>query len=393
MALDPARVRALAAECGLQVATVGPADPFLGLADLLEGRVRAGYMHGLDWFTVDRARFSSNPHNLLSSARSIVSVGIPYRHADVVPPPDDVPRGRIARYAWGRDYHRTLRARMEALHRRLEGEAGRPIEARLLVDTARIVDRAAAARSGLGWYGKNTMVLVPHHGSWVMLGELLVDLEIEPDAPLRPRCGRCTGCLDACPTGALVDAYTLDTPRCISFLTIELRGSIPRELRSQLGDWVFGCDVCQEVCPYTAAALPSREPTFQPERVENAFPPLHWLLRMSEDEFRSTYRGTAVLRTKRAGLARNAAVALGNVGTAADLALLEEVVVCHDEPLVRGHAAWALARLDPQGAAPFLVRRLSTDPDPEVRAEIADALGEAPFVAQRRRLTRRARPD
>ena len=378
MDLDPARVRALAAECGLDVAAVGPADPFPGLADLLESRVRAGHMAGLDWFTVERARFSADPRNLQPTARSIVSVGIPYWRPEVVPPAGDEPRGRIARYAWGRDYHSTLRARMESLHRRLERELGREIEARFLVDTARIVDRAAAARSGLGWYGKNTMLLVPRHGSWVMIGELVVDVEIAPDAPLRPRCGRCTGCLDACPTGALVDAYTLDTPRCIAFLTIELRGPIPREIRPQLGDWVFGCDVCQEVCPYTAAALPSDEPTFLPERVEHAFPPLRWLLRMSDAEFRATYRGTAVLRAKRAGLARNAAVALGNVGSPSDLAVLEDVVIGHDEPLVRAHAAWAMTRLDPAGATPFLLRRLAVEPDAGVRGEIVDSLGQAP---------------
>lgn len=374
MGLDPARVRALAAECGLAVAAVGPAEPDDALATLLERRVRAGHLRGLEWYTVERARVAADPRNLQATVRSVISVGIPYWSDDVDPPRDGEPRGRIARYAWGRDYHRTLRARLEALHRRLEGEVGRPIEARFLSDTARIVDRAAAARAGMGWYGKNTMILVPRHGSWVMLGELLVDLEIDRDRPLRSRCGQCRACRDACPTGALVDDYVLDAPRCLSYITIEHRGPIPRDLRPRLGNWVFGCDVCQDVCPYTAAARPSDEPDFRPESIEHAFPSLRWLLRMTEAEFREIYRGTAVLRAKRPGLARNAAVALGNVGTPVDLALLEEVVVGHDAPLVRGHAAWAMARIDRASSTPFLLRRLAPEPDAGARAEIVDAL-------------------
>lgn len=370
------RVRELACAAGLSVARVTTANPFDGLAQKLEAHILAGRMTGLDWFTVERAHFSSDPRNLHSNGRSIVAVGLPYWQPDIQPPDDDEPRGRISRYAWGRDYHKTLKDRMRELHQRLEQEVGHPIEARLLVDTARIVDRAAAARSGLGWYGKNTMILVPGHGSWVMLGELVVDVEIEVDPPLKPRCGKCTGCLDACPTGALVAPYTVDTPRCISFLTIELRGQIPRELRPKMGNWVFGCDVCQDVCPYTGAARPADDEAFLPARIENAFPSLHWLLRMTEPEFREVYRGTAVLRTKRAGLARNAAIALGNTGSPRDLAVLEEALIFHDEPLVRGHAAWAMARIDQSAASATLLHRLVHEEDASVRAEIADALRE-----------------
>jgi epoxyqueuosine reductase len=372
------RVRALAADAGLDVAGITTADPFEGLGRKLEAHVRAGRMDGLDWFTVERAWFSASPRNLHPAAQSIISVGVPYWQPDIKPPEDCEPRGRISRYAWGRDYHKTLKIRMRNLQARLEAALCRPIEARLLVDTARIVDRAVAARSGVGWYGKNTMILVREHGSWVMLGELVVDVEIEPDAPLKPKCGRCTRCLDACPTGALARPYTLDTPRCISFLTIELRGPVPRELRPKMGNWVFGCDICQEVCPYTSAASQMDDGSFRPARVENAFPSLHWLLRMSEQEFREVYGGTAVLRTKRAGLARNAAIVLGNVGTTADLAVLEEALVSHDEPLVRGHAAWAAAQIERSAAASTLLRRLTYEENPYVRGEIADAVNPDP---------------
>ncbi len=390
--LTSVRLKVLAREAGLVVTGVTTAASFSDIAEMVLERIREGHMTGLEWFTEDRARFSADPRNLHPTARSIISVGVPYWQPDLQPPQDGEPHGRISRYAWGRDYHTTLRARMERLHACLEAELGRRIEARFLVDTARIVDRAAAVRAGVGWYGKNTMVLVPGYGSWVMLGELIVDIELEPDTPLRPRCGRCTSCLDACPTGALVEPYTLHVPRCISFLTIELRGPIPRELRPLMGNWVFGCDLCQEVCPYTGAARPVVDPDFRPERIEHCFPALTWLLRMTEEEFREVYRGRAVLRAKRSGLARNAAVALGNVGRPDDLAVLEEVLTRHDVPLVRGHAAWAMARIDAAAADPALRRALVSESDPYVRGEIRQALETPPPARDQQRPVAAAQP-
>ena len=371
--LDRHRLAEIAAECGIVAVGVTTAEPFDGLGDLLADRVNAGNLRGLDWFTVERARYSADPRNLHPTGRSIISIGVPYR-LEPVACPNDEPRGKISRYAWGDDYHRTLKQRMGELHGRLERELGQQIEARFLVDTARIVDRAVAARSGLGWYGKNTLILVPGHGSWVMLGDMIVDVEIEPDEPLKPKCGRCTMCLDRCPTGALQPGYVVETPRCISYLTIELRDAIPHELRPLMGRWVFGCDDCQEVCPYTGAAKPNNDDAFSSKTIDNAFPRLRWLLTMPESEFRETYRGTAVLRAKRSGLARNAAIALGNCGSDDDLELLELVVSAHDLPLVRGHAAWAMARLNQAAAEPFLSRQLHTETDQTVRDEIQSAL-------------------
>jgi epoxyqueuosine reductase len=231
-----------------------------------------------------------------------------------------------------------------------------------------------AARAGLGWYGKHACLIVPGHGSWVLLGELVLDFDLEPDSPLAKDCGRCAICLDRCPTGAIVAPYTIDTPRCLSFQTIEQRGAIPRELRSYLGDWVFGCDVCQEVCPYTRAALPELDSAFLPRTVDNAYPSLPRLLAMNEDEFRATYRGTPVVRAKRRGIARNAAVALGNIGTEDDVPALAGALASHDEPLVRGHAAWALGRIDGARARDALDRFRTGEADPTVRAEIETAL-------------------
>ena len=349
--------------------------PVTDLADHLDRHIDAGHVAGLDWFTHERARYSTDARNLQPTAKSILSVGLAYWPGPTQKPDDGVPRGRISRYAWGRDYHRVIKRRLKALHADLERELDRSIEARLLVDTARIVDRAVAARAGLGWYGKNTLLIVPGHGSWVLLGEMLLDLDLEPDAPLDRNCGRCTICLDRCPTGAIVAPYTIHTPTCISYLTIELRKSIPRELRPKLGDWVYGCDVCQEVCPYTGAAQPADDDELKPASMENAYPSLHRLLEMTDAEFGATYFGTPVPRTKRRGLARNAAVALGNVGDEADVPALARALANHDEPLVRGHAAWALGNIGGKTARIALDRARGTEPVVSVIDEISQALG------------------
>jgi epoxyqueuosine reductase len=372
-----ATIKALAHDCGLAVASITSADPFPGLAELLDDRIAQGHLRGMDWFTPERSVVSANPRMLHERAQAIISVGIPYFRNDVEKPDDGVKRGRIARYAWGVDYHKTLKTRMAELASRIEGLVGSSIEVRLLVDTARIVDRAVAARSGLGWYGKHTNIIVPGHGSFVMLGEILIDLELEPDQPLAKDCGRCRICLDRCPTGAIVAPYTVHAPLCISYQTIENRGVIPADVRAKMGDWVFGCDVCQDVCPYTGAARSMYDEAFAPTSTENAFPSLHWLLRMTEDEFRATYRGTAVLRAKRAGLARNAAIALGNVGDADDAAFLSEALASHDQPLVRTHAAWALGQIGGAIARTALDAALRTDPDDEVQCECRAALERA----------------
>jgi epoxyqueuosine reductase len=370
-----ATVKALAHEHGLTVAAITSADPFPDLAPLLHERIAAGHLGGLDWFTPERATFSTTPRNLQETARSVVAVGVAYWSVDPGKPDDGEPRGRISRYAWGVDYHDLLKARMKALHAAIEAEVGRSVEARFLVDTARIVDRAVAARSGLGWYGKHSCIIVPGHGSWVMLGELLLDLELEPDPPLNQDCGRCRICLDRCPTGAIVAPYTVNAPRCLSFQTIEQRGAIPREIRPLLGDWVYGCDVCQEVCPYTKAAKPDPDRAFLPRTIDNAYPSLRRLLTMTNEEFRELYRGTPVTRAKRRGLARNAAVALGNIGARDHVPLLAQTLATHDEPLVRGHAAWALGKLGGRTAHEALDRVRFSDPDDGVRREADAALG------------------
>jgi epoxyqueuosine reductase len=371
-------VKQRALEAGLTVAAVTSAATFPETLSVLQERIAAGHLQGLDWFTPERAAESCDPHVLLEQAISIVSVGIAYWGREPGKPQDGVPRGRISRYARGTDYHRLLPDRLRTLHATIEADVGHPIAARFLTDHARIVDRAVAARAGLGWYGKNSCIIVPGHGSWVMLGELLLELDLEPDAPLDHTCGRCQICLDRCPTGAIVAPYTIDAPSCISFQTIENQGAIPRHLRSQLGDWVFGCDVCQEVCPYTGAAADDPDPEFLPQDIENAYPSLHGLLTMSAATFRQRYRGTAVLRARRSGVARNAAVVLGNIGTEDDTRPLVTTLLGHDVALVRGHAAWALGRIGGAAARTGLQVAWQRERDPDARAEIALALEGAP---------------
>lgn len=373
---DSAWVRQLAQECGLQVAAITSPEPFDGLETHLRDRIAHGHYDGFTWFTSERASVSANPVNLHDQVRSIVSVGLPYYQATPAIPGDGVLRGRIARYAWGRDYHDILKRRMSDLLGRIEERVGRPVEARRLVDTARIVDRAVAGRSGLGWYGKHTCIIVPGYGSWVLLGELLLDLELEPDAPLDRNCGRCHACINRCPTGAIVAPYEVDSGRCISFHTIEQRDAIPHELRARFGNWVFGCDECQDVCPHTGAAQTVTDPDLEPVSLRNAAPELEWLLSMTESEFRCTYRGTAVLRTKRRGLARNAAIALGNSSDEQAVPLLANALVDHDEPLVRGHAAWALGRHAGRLALSALERARANESDDNVSREISRALEE-----------------
>ncbi len=373
-ALSRAELGQLASDTGLAIAGVTGPEAFHEAEDYIVDHIERGHTRGMEWFTTDRARESCDPRVLHATVQSIISVGVPFWSGPATPPDDGVLRGRIARYAWGRDYHRTLKRRMKALVAAIEQAIGRTVEARTLVDTARAVDRAVAARAGAGWFGKSSMIIVPHHGSWVMLGDIMLDVHIQPDLPLAQDCGRCSICLDRCPTGAIVEPYRIDAPRCISYLTIEERGAIPRELRPLMGNRVFGCDTCQDVCPYTSAARPIEDPDFQPATVENAFPSLERLATITSDEFYATYSGTAVIRAKRAGMARNAAIALGNSGDPRAADILTRMLREHDEPLARGHAAWALAHLSRGDSHAELYRAERREPDPYVRDEIRQAL-------------------
>lgn len=278
---------------------------------------------------------------LMSEVRSIVVVALNYYRGEF--PVTTECEGRVSRYAWGLDYHDVMMAKLCQLADLIAAQIGRPVAHRAYVDFGPLMERELAQRAGLGWFGKSTNLIHPSLGSYVFLGELLLDLELKSDAPLaEDRCGSCTACLDACPTGALVAPGVLDARRCISYLTIEHRDSIPQELRPLLGDWVFGCDVCQEVCPWNKRfARPIERSVFGPARPKLD---LVALLKLDEAAFRARFRDTPLLRPRRAGLLRNAAVALGNLGGPSAIAVLERA--CMDEsPLVVEHARWALEQM------------------------------------------------
>ena len=314
-----------------------------------------------------------DPKNLVPWAASVVSVGMNYYTLAPRPEPTGASSGWISRYAWGDDYHDLMKHRLDALLERVTELHGNPVQGRAFVDSGPVLERDLAGIAGLGWIGKNTHLISPRRGSWFFLGELFLDLPLVYDRPIRDRCGRCELCLEACPTGAFVGPYLLDARRCISYLTIELKGWIPAHLRPLVGNHIFGCDICQEVCPYNVKASASAEVAFQPRAGLHA-PELVGLLALTPDEFRRRFRGSPILRAKRRGLLRNVAVALGNLKRPeAEPALIR--ALDDDEPLVRGHAAWALGQIGLRSAIEALQRRLRVESEREVKDEINGAIG------------------
>ena len=245
--------------------------------------------------------------------------------------------------------------------------------ARTLADTGPMLDRSWAERAGVGWIGKNTNVIVQGQGSWFFLGEILTDFALDPDLPARDHCGTCARCIAACPTGAIVGPYQLDARRCISYLTIENRGAIPLELRPSIGTRIFGCDDCQEVCPWNRFAVPTSDPDFA-ERLDQQTPELIPLLTIDEGSFQARFRGTAILRAKRSGFVRNVAVALGNLRDRRSVAPLSRALTRDPDPLVRGHAAWALGRIGGSASRVALEEAASRETSQEVLVEIRAAL-------------------
>jgi len=315
-----------------------------------------------------------DPARVLPGVRSIIVLGLNYYTSPSISEPAPG-HGWISRYAWGQDYHTVLGDKLKALVAFIRELEGPDLQARWYVDTGPILERELAWRAGLGWPGKNTVLINRRRGSWLFLGAILLNRELAYDAPATAHCGTCTRCLVACPTGALVAPGMLDARRCISYLTIELHGPIPHELRPMMGTHIFGCDICQVVCPWNRRAPVSSEAAFLP-RAGFAAPELVPLLRLSEDDFRTRFRDSPVSRAKRRGLLRNVAVALGNLRDPQALAALESVL--HDpEPLIRRHAAWALGRIGGQCAQQLLQEAHQTECDAEVRDEIAAARAEA----------------
>jgi epoxyqueuosine reductase len=375
------RVKGVAHALGFDLAGVARAEPTPETRFLREWLAR-GYAGEMAWLE-RRADVRSDPRLLLEGARSVLALGFVYAPdadaaAAAAAGEGAGPELRIARYAGGEDYHDVLLDRVRALEAALPALAGGPVRTRGYVDTGPVLERVFAAHAGLGWIGKNTCLIHPRLGSYVFLAAVVTDLELEPDAREPDHCGSCRACLDACPTGALPEPYVLDATRCISYTTIEARGAIPAALREEHGPWGFGCDLCQEVCPWNQRAR--REVPPDPlglrarlaPRPEWRRPALAWVLGLGEEEWRAATRGTALRRARYRGLLRNALVAAGN---SADPSL-EPLLRRHAEgpdPLLAEHARWALARIAGRrsgGASPSR---------PPAGAESKKSKGPSPF--------------
>jgi epoxyqueuosine reductase len=338
-----ADVKRAAHECGFELAGIARAEPSPD-AGRYSDWVRQGMAGAMGYLTGRRADVRMDPRNLLESAQSIVCVGKLYNG----PQPYSTgfrneELGWISRYAWGADYHDVLRRGLEMLAGRLSQAAD--FDFRICVDTAPLLERSYARDAGLGWIGRNTCLIHQHAGSWFFLGELLTSLDLDPDEPVENRCGACTRCIDACPTAALVPAaggsWSLDARRCISYLTIELRGAIPEDLRAGIGPHVFGCDICQDVCPWNRRPAMTIEPDFAPQ---NMAPPLERMARLSEQEFTELFRGSPAARARYGGFLRNVAIAMGNARLARFREPLERLASLPNEGVAE-HARWALRQL------------------------------------------------
>jgi len=352
VSLSSADAVRLCHECGFELAGVAPALPIPDAQDYLQW-VSRGLAGAMGYLTDRRAAVRQDPRFLLPAARSILCVGRLYNTPH--PAAADEYAGWISRYAWGEDYHGILRRDLERLAARLAEVSG-PFDFKICVDTAPLLERSYARLAGLGWIGKNTCLIHQGAGSWFFLGELITSLELAPSEPPPDRCGTCRRCIDACPTQALVPRsstrYELDATRCISYFTIELRGAVDETLRAEAGRHLFGCDICQDVCPWNRRAPVTADPAFAPRQYA---PPLVQMAALSEAEFLAMFQGTPVTRARYSGFLRNVAIAMGNAGNAEFRAPLERLAASPDA-VVGEHARWALAQI-----------ALEAKPDPERR--------------------------
>lgn len=365
------KVRVAAAALAAGAAAVRVTEA--GIDERARGRMRAAFARGdfATWgYGPERAACASDPRSVLDGARSVVCIAVAYGSAA---PRGRAPlTGRISNYAWSSDYHPRVRGILEGIIRAIEAIDPGALSV-AVCDTRPLAERAFAARAGLGWSGKHTNLIVPGAGSYVFLGEVVTTLALEPDAPLRKTCGACARCVEACPTGALRGDGTIEVVRCISDLT-QRKDAIPRELRPLVGDWVWGCDLCQEVCPPTRLGRARVDPAFAPVSAEAAFPDLAALLTLRGGAFERRFRGTALGWRGSAVLRRNAAVGLGNALDRAAVPALEIALREDSSPLVRSHAAWALGRVGSPRAYAGLTEALALERDERVREEIAAAL-------------------
>ncbi len=365
-------IKQKAQELGFNIAGVTRADPSPTLDAYL--RWIDADMHGKMGYLArpDRQNRRKDLNVILPDVKSMILVGLDYRtlllNSQRLKNPS---RGRIASYAWGIDYHELMTPRLEQFGQWLQQEAGIEISQRVYVDTGAILERSHAQQAGMGFVGKNTMLIHPQRGSYFFLGEILTTLEFDSyDTPHQPTmCGNCTRCLTACPTDAFPQPFVLDARRCISYLTIEYKGYIDHTLRPLMGNWVYGCDVCQEVCPWQRFSMPTREKAFYADHIDNAAPPLLDLLALTPETFKARYQKSPIYRIKRHRLVRNVCVATGNWGDTSAIPALN-ALLDDEHPLVRAHAAWALLQIAHDNALPGIKSTYDRETDPEAKADI-----------------------
>jgi len=366
------KIKERAHELGFPLAGVTTPDPPLQRG-FLQNWLQAGYQASMDWIGTDHSlERRADPRVILPECRSILVLGSPYSA-----PRGNVGGGNIAAYALNQDYHDVLGKRLQALVEAIEDWVGEPVPNRWYTDTGPVLEKELAMRAGLGWIGKNTILINKEYGSYFFLAEILLGIELIIDPPVTENyCGDCTRCLVTCPTGALREPYTLDANRCISYLTIEHRGEIPEGLRSRIGDWIFGCDICQLICPWN-------KPGQEASNILEEFRPREEILEVDlieelglcQEEFSTRFKGSPVKRAKRRGYLRNVAIALGNRGEEDALPALEKALEA-PEPLIRKSSAWALGKIGGERTSRILQKRLKDETDPGVIRAIQDALGE-----------------
>ena len=368
------QIKVQAQKLGFELVGILPVEPSQTV-DHYEQWLKDGHAGEMDYLK-KHLSLKRDPRQILPEAQSIVALAINYYTLD--PPKslaEDSSRGQISRYAWGTDYHRLIRLKLDRLATFIQKAAEEKVKTKVYVDTAPVLEREYAERAGIGWIAKNTNVIHWRAGSWFFLGGILVSIKLDTDVPLlRGSCGTCTRCIEACPTDAILAPNILDSRLCISYLTIELKGSIPHKLRPQMDNLIFGCDICQEVCPWNSKAVPTKERGFYP-RKGNLAPTLLSLINMTQEQFSRRFRHSPIKRAKRRGFLRNVAVALGNWKDRAAVPALKQALN-DDESLVRGHAAWALGQIGGKAARKALHTRLDTEVEVEVITEIKDALNQ-----------------
>lgn len=370
------RVKQQARQEGFTLVGVTSPDPPAHLDSFIRW-IEAGRQGSMHYLGSERAQEArADLRLLLPECQSILVVAMDYLTR---PEPDHSPgQARIAAYALGQDYHHVLETRLRGLVGAIEDLIGSPFPHRIYVDTGPLLERELAQRAGLGWIGKNTCLIHPGRGSYFVIGEILLGIELQPDKPIpHDYCGSCTRCIEACPTGCILPDRTIDARRCISYLTIESRDAVPYELRPLMGSWVFGCDLCQEVCPWNQRfSKLSTSPEFQPRSFLER-PLIEDILRLSLDSYRSLFRNSPLKRPKLQGMIRNALIAAGNSADARLVTELTRWLHCTSEPLLSMHAAWALGQMKHPCATAILLRAIEIERDPAVLSEIDRAIEKA----------------